>query len=85
MRNFRLKFGRDIVDPYVREAVIERKEVFSDIFSSELVEDFEGKEGKKIKRWVTYCNNVPEFLQRVAKLRKKKIEDLTFNAISSTN
>ena len=47
LRNFRLKFGRDIVDPYVREAVIERKEIFSDIFSSELVEDFEGKDGEK--------------------------------------
>ena len=80
LRLLRLKFGRDIVTPKVKQALSKRNKLFDDLFTSEYLEEkFEDKNGK-INRWLAYCTDSNELLERIAMLRGKELKDLVQKA-----
>ena len=76
LKNLRRKFGWKTVEPHLRKALVTRKQIFSDFFSSEMVE-FQDKDGKAFTRVLVYCNDVVGFVELVAFLRNCSFTELT--------
>ena len=68
LRDIRLKFGRKSVERDIKLTLKQRKGIFSDLFSQEIV-NFKDSKGNTLSRPFVYCNNTKEFLQRISLLR----------------
>ena len=75
LKNLRRKFGWKSVEPHLRKVLVERKQLFSDFFTSEPVE-FQDKDGVPFNRVMVFCNNVVGFIELVAFLRNSNFQDL---------
>ena len=64
LRDLRLKFGRKAIQSEVRSLLVERKTIFSDLFSKEMV-TFVDSKGDSILRPFVYCNDISEFISRI--------------------
>ena len=72
MKNFlrflRVKWGRQIVDSYIREEMGKSKGIFAEYFSTEIV-TFTDSDGGELERPFTWCHNIGGFLETLAYLR----------------
>lgn len=74
LKELRMKFGRGVVEPHVREAFVEQKTLFADLFSLSAVEmEFKDRELKVAH--MVFCNDVCSFVSRVCALRNVCVED----------
>ena len=64
MKNIRVKFGRHSIDRYNKPTLANRKTLFSDFFSRELV-NFQDSKGNIISRSFVFCNNTKEFIEPI--------------------
>ena len=67
-KNLRLKFGRKILEPGVREALISEKSKFDQFFSADLVQ-FQDNDGSLMPRPVVFCSDILEFVNKLIELR----------------
>ena len=75
LRFLRVKWGRQIVEPYIREEMKKTKGIFSDFFLTEVIE-FTDSEGIKINRPFTWCHKIAEFVETLAYLRGENWTDM---------
>ena len=75
LRNLRRKYGYKAVEPYIRKALVERKDIFSDYFKSECV-TFHDKNGNEFNQTMVYCHDVCSFIEDLAALRDKPVFEL---------
>ena len=75
LKNLRIKFGHSAVAPYVKRAMVERKQVFESLFSHETV-TFTDSIGTPIQGELVYCHDLVDFIHTLAMLREQQISDL---------
>ena len=75
LKNLRLKYGFKAVEPHIRKALVERKDIFGDYFKSESV-TFQNSQGEEFEQTMVYCHDVDSFIEDVAALRNKTVQDL---------
>ena len=75
LKNLRRKYGFKAVEPHMRKALVERKEIFSDYFKSEFV-TFQDKNGNAFEQTMVYCHDVCGFIEDLAVLRDKSVVEL---------
>lgn len=75
LKNLRRKYGFKAVEPHMRKALVERKEIFSDYFKSEFV-TFQDKNGNEFEQTMVYCHDVCGFIEDLAVLRDKSVVEL---------
>ena len=68
LKDIQIKFGRKSVEANIRNILVQRKTVFSDLFSKENI-DFLDSKGLSISRPFVYCNDTQEFIDRIMFLR----------------
>ena len=68
LRDLRLKFGRKAIESNIQSILVERKTIFSDLFSKEMV-SFVDSHGKSMLKPFVFCNDISEFVSRVLLLR----------------
>jgi len=68
LRDIRLKFGRQSIESYVKSILTERKSIFSDLFSKEIIH-FNDSKDKPIPRPFVFCYDTQEFIDRILLLR----------------
>ena len=71
----RIKFGHKAIAPHARKILVERKQVFAEFFTHEMVK-FEGKHGVEKEACLVYCNNLIDFIYTLAMLRDQSFSDL---------
>ena len=72
----RLKHGRKIVTPLIREVLRDRRHIFKEYFTAEKV-SFLGKNEDIKEEALVYCNQIEEFIEFLAMLRGKNFTDMT--------
>ena len=68
LRDIRLRFGRKSVESNVRCILVERKTIFSDLFSTEII-NFRDSKGNILERPFVFCHDSQEFIDRICLLR----------------
>jgi len=68
LKDLRLKFGRKVIESQVQSILVERKTIFADLFSKEMV-NFVDSHGKSMIRPFVFCNDISEFISRILFLR----------------
>ena len=68
LKDLRAKFGRKCIESHLKETLIKRKTVFSDLFSKEIV-TFEDSKGCPLFRPFVFCHDLDEFIDRILFLR----------------
>ena len=76
MKNLRLKLGRKVVQPGLREKMIADKSKFDQFFTADEVQ-FYNSDGGTIVRPFVYCSDILGFVSELALLRELDIGDLT--------
>jgi hypothetical protein len=61
LKNLRLEYGFKAVEPHIRKALVERKDIFSDYFRSESV-TFQNSQGEEFQQTMVYCHDVDSFM-----------------------
>ena len=74
-KNLRLQLGRKVIEPKLREALVENKRKFDQYFSADTVQ-FQGKDGKYVVRPFVFCSNFVGFVQEILQLRDLDISDV---------
>ena len=64
----RIKFGHKAIAPHARKVLVERKKLFNEFFTHELIK-FEGKNGTEIEACLVYCHDIINFIYTLAMLR----------------
>lgn len=68
LKDIRIRFGRKSVEANIRNILVERKTIFSDLFSTENI-TFSDCKGNSISRPFVFCHSVKEFIERILFLR----------------
>lgn len=68
LRDLRLKFGRKVIEKEMQSVLVQRKTIFADLFSKEMV-SFVDLNGKTVVKPLVFCNDISEFIDRVLFLR----------------
>ena len=77
LKNMRLQLGRKVVEPRVREFMVEEKTKFDSFFSADLIQ-FSDSNGNNIIRPFVYCSDLLGFVHEVARLRGLHVGDLVY-------
>ena len=67
-KNLRLKFGRKILEPGLREALITEKSKLDQFFSADLVQ-FRDNDGSLMPKPIVFCSDIVEFIDKLIDLR----------------
>ena len=73
-KNLRLKFGRKILEPGVREGLITSKAKFDKFFTADVVQ-FRDSDGSPMPRPVVFCSAIVDFVSELIELRKLNFGD----------
>ena len=68
LKNLRLKFGRKIVEPRIREALVAEKTMFDKFFTADLLQ-FQDSDGSLMLKPAVYCSNIVDFVSELMQQR----------------
>ena len=68
LKNLRLKFGRNIIEPGVRDGLITEKVKFDQFFSADVLV-FKDNDGSPLPRPIVFCSAIVDFVNELIKLR----------------
>ena len=71
----RIKFGHKAVAPHARKILVDRKQVFDEFFTREIIE-FDGKDGEVKEACLVYCHDLINFIYTLAMLRDQCFPEL---------
>ena len=75
LKNLRLKWGWKFIEPYVKEALTEKKGVFAGFFKVEKV-TFKNNDGEDFESPLVFCSDVVGFVETLAHLRGYNFTDM---------
>ena len=70
-----MKYGHAAVEPHIRKALVERKDLFSLYFTSETV-TFKDNNNKEFQQTLVYCSEICDFIEELAMLRNQSVGQL---------
>ena len=68
LKNLRLKFGRKIIEPGIREDLIAEKTMFDKFFTADLLK-FQDSDGSLMLKPAVYCSNIIDFVSELMQHR----------------
>ena len=68
LRDIRFKFGRKVIESNIKSLLVQRKTIFSVLFSKEII-SFRDSKGNSLDRPFVFCHDTQEIIDRIRLLR----------------